>query len=236
VFIAGTSLHAQAQTFSSASVPATSSIFEANPANNTDGTTPPVFALTAGSGRVLSFSSVTGLTGAGGGTPTFGPDGGNWFNFGTNVLSLGNISGVVDADPGSALALLGVFTNDSNSGNLPARQDYTGSFKNQPSFAPLLNQAFFIGDGRTGTGAGLTQAFLVPDGATRLHLGFADSGNFNGAPGAYADNTGSLLASFSVQAVPEPASLLMISLGLVCVAVAKARSTHARPRELRGAA
>ena len=39
---------------------------------------------------------------------------------------------------------------------------------------------FFIGDGRTGTGSGQRQKFIVPKGATRLFLAVSDgSGWYN---------------------------------------------------------
>lgn len=77
------------------------------------------------------------------------------------------------------------------------------------SAAPLLNQTFFIGDGLTGTGTGSEQTFLVPSGATRLYLGFADGqnvgdfthglGNASPAkPGNYTDNTGSVAVTYTI--------------------------------------
>src|SRR6202012_498516 len=81
------------------------------------------------------------------------------------------------------------------------------------SFSPEINQVFFIGDGLTGTGSGQIQNFLVPDTADRLYLGFADS--FDSVPSYYADNVGSLTATFSITSAPEPASLLFVSGGLL---------------------
>jgi hypothetical protein len=57
---------------------------------------------------------------------------------------------------------------------------------------PQLGQSFFIGDGLTGTGSGAQQRFVTPAGATKLYLGFADAQAFQGNPGAYDDNTGSV--------------------------------------------
>src|SRR5262249_39942824 len=89
-----------------------------------------------------------------------------------------------------------------------------------------LNQTFFIGDGLTGTGSGSVQVFHVPDGATRLYLGFADAFFFQGDPGYYDDNTGSLTATFMVTAisgVPEPGSFMLALLGVTIGAVFYAR-------------
>lgn len=226
--LACAALPAVAQTFTAQPIDAKASIFEASPANATDGTAPPMFVLSPGLGRTLTFSSVVGLTYGSAGTPTFGPDSGNWFGFGTNISSLGAISGVIDNNPGSALALLGVFTTDAVSGSAPARQNYTGTAKNALTYAPLLNQTFFIGDGLTGTGNGTVQLFAVPDNATRLFLGFADAGNFNGTPGLYNDNVGALTASFFVQQVPEPHTVLLMSAGLLTVALRGRRKTCRR--------
>ena len=74
----------------------------------------------------------------------------------------------------------------------PARLDFSMNAHSE-SFAelsPLLGQTFFIGDGTTPSG--LQQRFVIPAGATRFYLGFADAFSFQGPPGAYADNTGGL--------------------------------------------
>ena len=47
--------------------------------------------------------------------------------------------------------------------------------------SPQLRQVFFVGDGRTGTGSGTVQQFVVPAGATRLFLASSDGigANYN---------------------------------------------------------
>ena len=76
-----------------------------------------------------------------------------------------------------------------------------------------MDQTFFIGDGLTGNGVGAAQQFIVPDGATRLFLGYADGNNYSGAPGQYQDNSGSVTASFQVLApVPEASTTVSFSL------------------------
>jgi hypothetical protein len=42
------------------------------------------------------------------------------------------------------------------------------------TLSPLLDQAFFIGDGLTGNGTGSTQEFFVLTGAMELVLGISD--------------------------------------------------------------
>src|SRR3954467_6342587 len=75
-------------------VDARTSIFGAGNAGvSSDGTglVAIAFSLNGGAGRVLSFSSVTGITDASGNNG-FGPDGGNFGNIPVNVSSFGGIS------------------------------------------------------------------------------------------------------------------------------------------------
>lgn len=166
-------------------------------------------SLTAGTGRTLAFSSVTGTTTANGGT-AFGPDGGTFSSNTLDIQNFNNLSGVFTTTQDRHMALFGVFTAGNPAGAAPARLDVTSdSFTD---FSPLLNQVFLIGDGRVGVG-GAIQQFSVPDAATTLYLGFADGfadGGvaFQGRPASYNDNTGALTASFTVvpgaAATPEP--------------------------------
>jgi hypothetical protein len=118
--------------------------------------------------------------------------------------------------------LVGVFldnTEPSGAGPITLSYDFgtPGSLNTtDASFSPELNQVFFIGDGLTGTGSGQVQNFLVPDTASRLYLGFADS--FDSVPSYYADDVGSLTATFAITgsaAVPEPSTMLFVSGGLL---------------------
>ncbi|HET9834372.1 MAG TPA: PEP-CTERM sorting domain-containing protein [Vicinamibacterales bacterium] len=68
-----------------------------------------------------------------------------------------------------------------------------------------MNTRFFIGDGRRLDGV-TPQYFIVPNGATRLFLGTMDGFEWN-------NNAGSL--DVTVAAVPEPATLTLLGLGLV---------------------
>ena len=72
-------------------------------------------------------------------------------------------------------------------GTPPKGLDFDGSY-GLAAFSPTLAQVFFIGNGRTAEGT--LQRFIVPKGATRLFLGFADAYGFTGPPGYYGDNSG----------------------------------------------
>lgn len=180
-----------------------------------------VIALNPGAGRVLTFSSVTGSIDPAN-TP-HGPDGGPFVGTGVDITSFGPISGVVD-NTNFSLALMGVFVTVNPAPNVgaPARLDFTGNHS-FTSLSPLINQSFFIGDGLTGTGSGTTQQFFVPDTASFLMLGFADSASsgtaFIGNPSFYGDNHGSLSATYNVvgaaAAAPEPGTLALLSIGLL---------------------
>jgi hypothetical protein len=56
---------------------------------------------------------------------------------------------------------------------------------------------------------------VVPNGATKLYLGFADAYGFTGQPGWYNDNTGSITVQIS--GVPEPSTWAMMILGFLGV-------------------
>ena len=188
------------------------------PGGDTGGQLPPMFNFAAAAGKVLTFSNISGSVNFSGfsNTSTNGNGDGNYM-YGTNIFSYGGISGI--RNDNAFAFLVGVFLNDSApTGTGPLALDFT----NNTSFAdlaPQLNQTFFIGDGLTGSGLGNIQRFFVPDQATRLFLGFADGRGFQGLPGYYSDNTGSLVANFDIQPatepVPEPGTILG---ALACVA------------------
>ncbi|HTP07936.1 MAG TPA: twin-arginine translocation signal domain-containing protein [Anaerolineae bacterium] len=190
-------------------IPATSSIFGAGHTTppNTDicaqdgvngGTLPPHILIPSGARRTLTFDEVTGLiVNFLGGTPYIGPDGvatpsdTDW----TNINSAMGISGVKCTGLGGFL--VGVFLSDEEPTNpAPPRLDFTGAV-NFASITPLLNQTFYIGDGLMGTGSGNAQVFYIPENATRLFLGIADS-DWQENPGCYGDNSGSFTASFRI--------------------------------------
>lgn len=183
--------------------------------------------LPTGTNRWIEFSNVTGIVNAGYSFPDVGPDGGtehllpDGYIRGTNIFSYNGVSGIV---ANRFLFLAGAFLTDDQpvEGQAPDRLDFRVIGTDFSELSPLINQSFFIGDGRTSLG--LTQRFFVPDNATRLYLGFLDSFNFGWTQGgdlpyAYWDNTGSLTAELSINAVPEPSTFLLLSIpgSLICL-------------------
>jgi hypothetical protein len=218
---------ASAESVSAAVIDAKSNLFGAgrssvpDPGGQGGGILPLGFGLSAGANRVLRIDSVTGAVSYNNavGDPNRGqfngPDGGyvdyppaNTDGFNTDINSYGGISGLQLIEAASAnrrvMFLAGVFLNDTEpSGTAPARLDFSSTAlgTNFASLSPSLNQAFFIGDGLTGSGSGSTQLFFIPDAATRLFLGFIDGADFQGDPTFYSNNDGSFTVSFTT--VPE---------------------------------
>lgn len=112
----------------------------------------------------------------------------------------GLVSGITSPDRIGYLA--GVFLPDAPvTSPPPFGLDLEGGYESE-RFAPLLQQVFFIGDGVTS--AGRIRRFRVPDGATRLYLGYADAYGLVGPPGYYVDNSGALpLASCSAESMRQ---------------------------------
>ncbi len=107
----------------------------------------------------------------------------------TANLGMGSISGLTA--PGEGY-LVGVFTLNTVSGEPPPALEFK---KRRPnSLSPLLNQSFFVGDGRVKDGLGPRVNFTVPAGATNLYLGISDSCFYGyknrNVPGCYYDNSG----------------------------------------------
>jgi hypothetical protein len=203
-------------------VQATSDIYGAGhstlPATTDPGTFPPSVTVAADPHQILAFSSVTGMVGCNF-VITNGPDGTCFPGVSTTITSYGGLSGI-DVDQAN-MFLVGVFLDGSESSPGPSvlRYNYAtpGSLNTtNADFSPELDQVFFIGDGLTGTGTGKEQIFQVPTDATRLYLGFADS--FDAAPSFYADNVGSLTATFAFTTIPEPSYVVLVT-GAVFVGV-----------------
>jgi hypothetical protein len=203
-------------------VDATDDIYAAGhstlPATIYPGTFPVSATFPVDPNEILTFSSVTGSVGCNF-VITNGPDGPCWPGVSTTVTSYGGLSGI-DVNENN-MFLVGVFLNGNEpSGPGPSVLSYNSGTlgtlsTSDPSFSPALDQVFFIGDGLTGTGTGNQQIFNVPSGADGLALGFADS--FDSVPSYYADNVGSLTATFSITATtatPEPAYSFLLTGGL----------------------
>ena len=191
------------------------------------GIAPTTIAVTGG--QTATFSAVGSITYNGGGNFN-SPDGYGSAQF-EDVTGVGKLSGIRVFQAG---ALLGVFVNANPFQVTPASLAYNDvasiSFT---SFAPDLNQVFFIGDGLTGNGTGTAQVFTAPGNATQLLLGFADAPSYQGAPGAYNDNSGDFRVTYALStvatgAVPEPASWALMIMGFGLAGAAVRRRVHAR--------
>ena len=131
----------------------------------------------------------TGLIGLDSQAPAIPPNGtstnddlfGSWGSYGIGPISV------------ARGALIGVFVSDRIDANAaPPNVDFTGGLLDAELLAPLLQQPFFIGTGKTA--AGTFRTFAVPQGGTRLFLGVAGGRN--------ARNTGSFTATISVVPIP----------------------------------
>jgi len=150
----------------------------------------PAMAILAPGGGVLSFSEVRGLAGCGAGEAS-GPDGGRCAGGDTALSGTESISGIIDHQ--HSQFLVGVFLAETKVPAPPALDFSEGALGTAfPELSPALGQTFYLGDGLSGRGAGSPQRFVIPAGATRLYLGYADGWGFQGAPGAYGDNTGGI--------------------------------------------
>jgi hypothetical protein len=166
------------------------------------GEKPPSASMAGHSRDAVAFSGVTGQLGCAG-SNTNGPDGGTCAGGVTNINSLKGISGIVDIN--RTMFLVGVFVGGKEPADPPPeRLDFSNAHLGMDfgSLSPKLDQTFFIGDGENAIGA--KQQFLIPSGARRLYLGFADAFAFRGNPGTYQDNVGSVTARFSVGPFTPP--------------------------------
>ena len=179
-----------------------------------------LFQFAAGGANVFTFNA-SGLTNCCGGTPNTPPDG---IFAQTSIVGANGLSNAVG---NTQLPLLGAFTTDTDPFGSTPPAALPWDANNPASLSPLLQQVFYIGDGRTGyqDATGSLLEFAAPANATRLYLGLADAFGFNGLTAAYADNTGSYAVTVSLapSAVPEPQTYAMIFAGLALLGFAGRR-------------
>jgi hypothetical protein len=154
------------------------------------GVLPSELTLAAGGG-VISFPKVIGKASCVAGTGTTA-DGGDCAGGDTDIKTAGKLSGIQHHQ--RTMFLVGVFLGAKPPAKAPPVLDFSDA-KTGTTFAklePVLGQVFFIGDGKPGDPPGDTHDFVIPKGATRLFVGYADGFGFQGTPGAYGDNRGGL--------------------------------------------
>lgn len=183
------------------------------PAGGGGGINAVTIALNPGVGRTLTISAAGSgwWTNSAGGN---GPDGG-FLASSTNIDALGPISGYAAPRSGQ---LVGLFLDGDPTGlTAPANYAYPDAASLAlTDYFPVARQIFFIGDGLTGEGSGVAQAFHIPDGATTLVLGIPDAFAFHGAPGWFDDNTGGYEVAYDV--VPTPGAIALAGIGGLLVA------------------
>lgn len=156
-------------------------------------------------GTTYTFS-VTGSVNNTKAAPFLSPDGGSFTSHTAGAQNgISNITAPFNS-------LIGVFLNNAVpvSGDAAPALNFSTITTNFNTLMPMMNQVFFIGDGKTSSG--LTQTFLAPTAATRLFLGTMDGYEWN-------NNSGKFYVDMTV--VPEPATyaafLGAATLGVVAV-------------------
>jgi hypothetical protein len=164
-----------------------------------------VSSISLTAGDLLAFSNATGCVANNPTWPCLGPDGGEIYHHET-----GTQNGISDVYA-PLNSLLGIFLNDSqpNLSGAPSTLYFdSGTSIDNLTFSPALKQVFFIGNGLTS--GGVQQSIVVPTGATRLYLGTMDGSEWSNNVGSFSIEIGK-----SNQAVPEPATILLLGLGLI---------------------
>ncbi len=150
---------------------------------------------------VVTFTTVSGTISLNSQGGFNNPDGdvtsGSYGVSSSSTTAYGGLSGISAPDEGE---LVGAFVSNAGpSGTAPASLDFITTGTNFTTLSPLLNQVFYIGDGKTGDQTGAIQQFDVPAGATKLLLGIPDAEGYNGTPGSYSDNSGDFTATLEVK-------------------------------------
>jgi hypothetical protein len=154
------------------------------------GVRPSLITLAPGGG-LISFPKVIGKAACVEAEGT-DADGGSCAGGNTDLQAAGKLSGIKHHQ--RTMFLVGVFLGPKLPAKAPPALDFSGEAQGTKfaKLEPALGQVFFIGDGKPGDPLGDTHDFVIPKGATRLYLGYADGFSFQGTPGAYGDNKGGL--------------------------------------------
>lgn len=161
------------------------------PCGNGGGILPFETPIPAGTGRSVQFS-LSGTISYGACCPTTGPDG----SAGTGSVPQPQYNGLAGCNVTDRIRyLVAVFLDDSEPMDPPPDSLVVAS--DFSDLSPGLRQIFFVGDGLTGQGTGGVQTFHIPDGATRLFMGYSDrcSASTPNQPGYYSDNSGTVTGS-----------------------------------------
>src|SRR6185503_12894258 len=125
-------------------------------------------------GTVVSFPKVVGKTSCNAGDFAYA-DGGTCAGGETEIKGAGKLSGIVHKQ--KTMFVVGVFVGPKLPAKAPADLDFSEDAKGTKfeKLEPGLGQVFFVGDGSPGNPPGGTHDFVIPKGATRLYLGYADA-------------------------------------------------------------
>ena len=150
-------------------------------------------AIDMSAATTIQFPVIEGGLSCAGGPPADGPDGAQCVSSSSDINPANGFSGSKSSN--RTLFLVGVFPVAPNP-EVTVESRVEPETDTELRVAPLANQVFLIGDGKTADGQ--LQTFVKPEGATTLFLGFADGYSFSGDPGAYDDNNGHLRYSYTL--------------------------------------
>jgi len=166
-----------------------------------DGTYPPHLALPQGmrSVQFYSYNTATVNYQAYGNVNSADGGGANVPNTATIVHDpTGAFDGLIMRNRIGMLTAVFLDNNEPVKTGVANTIEYTAADMNAASPVYSLGQTFFMGDGTvedmTNNPSAQRQTFLVPDGATRIFLGFADAEWVSGDNRCYADNIGTIHA------------------------------------------